>query len=201
MGGLFFAAVCRHIALRGVSILGVGRHALMPPIAVNFLRLMNFNPSVFGANAESTSPKVEAICAPLLFGRKLNGGVWAHRPTRCFDSRHRAACLRPLITVSFLRLMNFNRSVFGANAESTPLKRRRYVHRFYSGETLTAVCGHIALRSVSILGVGRHEVMPPILRISCALTVRLALIRRVAPPSPPGRRLQLASPRGETVTK
>ena len=24
----------------------VGRHALMPPIAVNFLRFMNFNPSV-----------------------------------------------------------------------------------------------------------------------------------------------------------
>ena len=64
----------------------------MPPIAVNFLRLMNFNPSVFGANAESTSPKVLAICAPLLFGRKLNGGVWAHRPTRCFNSRRRAAC-------------------------------------------------------------------------------------------------------------
>ena len=40
-----------------------------------------------------TSPlEVEAICAPLLFGRKLNGGVWAHRPTRCFNSRRRAAC-------------------------------------------------------------------------------------------------------------
>ena len=33
----------------------------MPPIAMNFLRLMNFNPSVFGVTAESTSTKVEAM--------------------------------------------------------------------------------------------------------------------------------------------
>ena len=43
----------------------------MPPIAVNFLRLMNFNPSVFGVNAESTSPKVEAIYAPLFIRAKI----------------------------------------------------------------------------------------------------------------------------------
>ena len=37
----------------------VGRHALMPPIAANFLRLMNFNPSV---TASPRPPKVEAMC-------------------------------------------------------------------------------------------------------------------------------------------
>ena len=32
---------------------------------------MNFNPSVFGVNAESTSPKVEAIYAPLFIRAKI----------------------------------------------------------------------------------------------------------------------------------
>ena len=32
---------------------------------------MNFNPSVFGVNAESTSPKVEAIYTPLFIRTKI----------------------------------------------------------------------------------------------------------------------------------
>ncbi len=43
-------------------------HVLMPPIIVNFLRLMNFNPSVTASPC--LLPKSEAICAQLFLTKK-----------------------------------------------------------------------------------------------------------------------------------
>ena len=52
-GMMLPAAVCGHTALRGVSILDVGLHAIMPP---------NLTPPSSAQSTESTSPKVEAMC-------------------------------------------------------------------------------------------------------------------------------------------
>ena len=105
-----------------------------------------------------TSPlEVEAICAPLLFGRKLNGGVWAHRPTRCFNSRRRAACPHAADSPNFMCSNGKTRphparcATFSPRAKATiGFSPRRSCHvvtdevKSYGMMLPAAVCGHTA---------------------------------------------------------